>query len=140
MTTALQQAQSISRSEATREQRIKALKRRREAERHDEMRVVSLTMENSPAWAWGCDRCKFGVIASVEYTSSPLPLYHARPLLAEAGLIRFCDCQAGRLAREHAAIEWRKIKDNDYTAFMRRQLEAWVESHNTPTVHAEVAA
>lgn len=104
-----------------------------------ERTFIDLAKANAPEWAKGCDKCKFGVIGA-EYSNSPLPLYQAQPLLAEAGLIRFCDCQAGRTARERAKVEYLSIRDNPYTAFMRRQLEAWVESHNTPTVHAEVAA
>lgn len=97
---------------------------------------IDLDKASAPEWAKGCDRCKFGVIGA-DYSSSPMPLYQAQPLLAEAGLIRFCDCEAGQAARRNAIGVWREVKDDPHTGFMRVQLEAWVTDEFRPTVNGE---
>ena len=102
-----------------------------------ERTFIDLAKASAPEWAKGCDKCKYGVIGDEAYTASPLPLYQAQPLLAEAGIIRFCDCQAGRIARERAKTEYVAIRDNPYTDFMRRQLEDWMTDEFRPTVHGE---
>lgn len=98
---------------------------------------IDLAKASAPEWAKGCDKCKFGIVGGEGYNTSPLPLYQAQPLLAEAKMIRFCDCQAGQAARRNAAGEWRRIDGNPYTDFMRHQLDDWMADEFRPTVKGE---
>lgn len=100
---------------------------------------IALDKASAPEWAKGCDRCKYGVIAGVDYSTAPLPLYQLQPMLAASKLIRFCDCEAGKHARNYAAGTWKALGDAGWVAQYQQRVESWVEDRNTPTVHAEVA-
>ncbi len=62
-------------------------------------RYVSKLVEDArrPIWAMGCPNCTGGLLKPVpEYAHIPAPLYVARIAQASMGILKFCECDAGR--------------------------------------------
>lgn len=58
--------------------------------------------DNSPKWAHGCDKCKFGIVDSMPLTRAT-DLMTERVVQMDLGLVQFCDCQAGQAYRRRVA-------------------------------------
>lgn len=50
-------------------------------------------------WAAGCDKCKYGIVSAPELTGA-CELYMERLVQAIAQEITFCECEAGKRARQ----------------------------------------
>lgn len=65
---------------------------------HGRYRDVKAIVELGPEWAYGCSRCRYGIVAAAELTGV-MDLYLERLAQALAGEIEFCDCHAGQCQR-----------------------------------------
>jgi hypothetical protein len=66
--------------------------------------------DNSPAWANGCTKCKFGVVDSMPLTRVT-DLMTERVVQMDMGTIQFCDCQAGAAYKRSVTVYRDKLID-----------------------------
>ncbi len=64
-----------------------------------------------PDWAYGCDKCRYGLIGAESADQLPGPLYLVRMYQASAGRFQFCDCQAGNMMRQFLRKTHTAVKD-----------------------------
>ncbi len=113
-----------------------------------------LTIATSgPAWAKGCERCAYGIVASPEVTGA-VEFYLERVVQAVDGDLTFCTCKAGERYRLSLLNRHRKLiedakKDGRMGEAASRKSHpdienaraAMLESHGkmarVPTVHFE---
>jgi len=116
-----------------------------------------LTIATSgPAWAKGCDACKYGIVASPEVTGA-VEFYLERVVQAVDGDLTFCTCKAGQRYRVSLLNRHRKLladakKDGRMTEAVSNKSHpdienaraAMLESHGKlnkePTIHFEKSA
>jgi hypothetical protein len=74
---------------------------------------------SAPLWAYGCPKCRFGVVKSAETGQAPdpnvaaAPLYLVRMYQAKHDRITLCDCRAGRLYRQYLLSCYRAVEEGD---------------------------
>lgn len=90
---------------------------------------------STPAWAHGCDKCKYGIVKPVpDYKHIPASMYAARAAQAKVGRLTFCECDAGQGYRSYLLRKYYDIKSG------RDKFPNWKEVEKaaaTPTVHYE---
>jgi len=63
--------------------------------------------DSVPAWASGCPKCKGGIVSAPDVRA--LPLYEARAVMGDAGMIVWCGCRAGLTYRRYAQRTFRSM-------------------------------
>lgn len=105
--------------------------------RYAERTYIDLALAGKPAWAVGCDKCKYGLINPPALDVADTSTYLIRTYQAANGRLTFCDCEAGQAYRRYlrgtyvAVKEGRDNVPNDMS-------QALHDAVTTPTVHYEV--
>ena len=109
---------------------------RRQVAKGERIRQTDEPKGTGPDWARGCGNCQYGWVG-VQHDNGPLPLYAMRAMLAAEGVIAFCDCRAGHMARQHARRVYADVRDgkDNFDAAQRRVRE-WIEKNTMPTFRA----
>jgi hypothetical protein len=66
--------------------------------------------DNSPKWAQGCDKCKYGIVDAMPLTRVT-DLMTERVAQMDMGMIQFCNCQAGQAYHRNVTAYRDKLID-----------------------------
>lgn len=98
----------------------------------DTKQAVASVVAGGPAWAYGCESCRYGLVNAPDVTGA-VPIYEERTMHAADGLITFCNCQAGHMYRQHLR-RWYSRMTDEYREYLRGVMAAHV---TTPTMRYE---
>lgn len=95
----------------------------------------------APEWAWGCDKCRYGIVRNDLPLGGAIPHYLQRTVQAKDRAIKLCTCQAGQAMRSFLKRTYDGTMDkSDYfTLPMLDAARQWTIDHTPlPTVNGAV--
>ncbi len=99
-------------------------------------KYVDLAQASKPAWALGCDKCRYGLVNPPPATIAATSTYLVRTYQAANGRLTFCDCEAGQAYRNYLRGRYAEVREgrDHVPADMSRALTDVVTA---PTLNGE---
>ena len=88
-----------------------------------------------PAWAHGCEKCKFGLINPPPVHGVYIGMYVVRAIQMDKGFLVFCDCKAGETYEKYLKarlVDIRARRDLVDGAYWKQVIEQAVEASLAP--------
>lgn len=88
----------------------------------------------APEWAFGCEKCRYGIVRNALPLGGAIPHYLQRTVQAKDRDITLCTCQAGQAMRSFMRRTYDATRDKtDYfTLPMLETARQWTIDHTPP--------